>query len=157
MGSTTPYRRSSRTRRVDEWSTAGTGGRRKKIGEAHRTYRTQEATTNPNRLAFKERFLSWNQSLIGHLLLVFSRLAWDSANARAIAWPQHNSAPASGLSRPPPVPEQASFARGRFSPASFELQRNPAHPATLAILSRHHPSCPDGGQFPRAHTPPPCL
>src|SRR5216683_300922 len=127
MGSTTPSSRSSRTRGLGECSSAATAGRRKKIAPATRTYRTQEATTIPNRLAFKERFLSWNQSLIGHLLLVFSRLAWNSANPRAIAWPQNNSAP-----------------------ASVELQRNPAHPATLAILSRHHPSCPDGGQFPRA-------
>src|SRR6266852_7745599 len=90
MGSTTPSSRSSRTRGLDECSSAATAGRRKKIAPAHRTYRTQEATTIPNRLAFKERFLSWNQSLIGHLLLVFSRLAWDSANARAIAWPQRS-------------------------------------------------------------------
>src|SRR5713226_3365794 len=150
MGSTTPSSRSSRTRGLDECSSAATAGRRKKIAPAHRTYRTQEATTIPNRLAYTEQFLSWNQSLIGHLLLVFSRVAWNSANARAIAWPQYNSAPASALSRPPPAPEQASSARGRFSPASFEPQRNPALPATLAILSRHHPSCPDGGQFPRA-------
>src|SRR5713226_4097752 len=96
MGSTTPSSRSSRTRGLDECSSAATAGRRKKIAPAHRTYRTQEATTNPDRLAFKERFLSWNQSLIGHLLLVFSHLAWDSANARAIVWPQHNTAPEIG-------------------------------------------------------------
>src|SRR5260370_8451402 len=111
MGSTTPSSRSSRTRGVDECSSAATAGRRKKIAPAHRTYRTQEATTIPNRLAFKERFLSWNQSLIGHLLLVFSHLAWDSANARAIAWLQYNSPPPSGLSPLPPLPEQLSSPR----------------------------------------------
>src|SRR3981189_523452 len=102
MGSTTPSSRSSRTRGLDDCSSAATEGMSRKIAPAHRTQRRKEAATNSDRLEQKERFSLWKQSLIAHLRLVFSRLAWNSASVRAAVWPLHSSAPASALSRLPP-------------------------------------------------------
>src|ERR1700694_5637124 len=153
MGSTTPSSLSSRTRGLNECPSAATEGMSRKIAPAHRTQRRKKAATNSDRLGQKERFI-WKQSLIAHLRPVFSRLAWNSASVRAVAWPLYSSAPASALSRFPPARDPASSAQGRFLQASFEPPRNPALPATPAILSRHHPSCPGGGQFPRVRGAP---
>src|SRR3979411_2624843 len=103
MGSTTPSRRSSRTRGLDECSSAVTVGIRKRIAPAHRTQRKKEYAANLDRSRQKERLILSNQSLIAHLRLIFSRLLWHSASVRAVAWPPHSSAPASALSRLPPA------------------------------------------------------
>src|SRR5882762_218552 len=154
MGSTTPSRLSSRTRGPGVCSSAATEGISRKMAPAHRTQRKKELATNRDRSRQKERLSCWNQSLIAHLRPVFSRLLCNSADARAVAWLLHSSAPASALSGPPPARDRASSARGRFSPASFAPPRNRALPAKPAIPSLHHPSCPGGGQFPRARGAP---
>src|SRR5258707_345537 len=154
MGSTTPSSLSSRTRGLDECSSAATEGMSRKIAPALRAQRRKEAATNSDRLGEKGRFILWKQSLIAHLHPVFSRPAWNSASVRAVAWPPHSSAPASALSRLPPARDPAFSARDRGLPASFRPPRNPALPATPAIVSRHHPSCPGGVQFPRARGAP---
>src|SRR5437016_3148089 len=154
MGSTTPSRLSSRTRGPDECSSAATAGIRKKITPAHRTQKRKEDATNPDRSGQKDRPILWNQSVIAHLRLVFSRLVWNSAGVRAVASLLHSSAPASALFRLPPARDPASSAPDRFSQASFAPRRNHALPAKLAIPSPHHPSCPGGGQFRQAHGAP---
>src|SRR5260370_32270275 len=95
MGSTTPSSLSSRTRGREEFSAAATEGIRKKIAQAQKVQRRKKAATNSDCLRQKERFLSWNRSLMAHLLLVFSHGAWNSANVRAIAWLQYSLSPAS--------------------------------------------------------------
>src|SRR6266852_8002289 len=154
MGSTSPSRLISRTSEPAECSSACTEGSRRRIAAESSRQRGERAATNFHFLKDWERCINGNQSLMAHLLLVFSRLVWNSANVRAVAWPRHSWGPASMLSRPPPVRDQASSARDRFSPAWFEPLRNPALPATLAIPSLHHPSCPGGGQFPRVRGAP---
>src|SRR6266478_1010890 len=101
MGSTTPSSLSSRTSGVEECWSAATAGIRKKIAQAHTPHKRKKAATNSDRLSRRKRFLSENQSLIAHLLLVFSQAALNSANVRAVAWLQHSLAPASEPSPPP--------------------------------------------------------
>src|SRR2546428_5285538 len=150
MGSTTPSSLSSRTRGLEECWSAATAGSRWKTVQAHTQHNRKEAATNSDRLRQKGCLLSRNQSLIAHLLLVFSQGAWNSANVRAVAWLQYSSALASAPSPLPLALDPASSARDRFSPTSSEPRRNPSFPAMLVIPSPHHPFCRGGGQFRRA-------
>src|SRR3977135_2081479 len=134
MGSTTPSRRSSRTRGVDECSSAVTVGIRKRIAPAHKTQRKKKDAANLDRSRQKERLPS-NPSFIAHLRLISFRFLWNSASVRAVVWPLHSPAPASALSRLPPARDPAFSARGRFSPASFEPPRNHALRGKPAIPS----------------------
>src|SRR6266404_4761419 len=146
MGSTSPSRPNSRTNGpAAECSSARTEGSR---------HRGERAATNLHFLKDWERSISRDQSLMAHLLLAFSRLAWNSANARAVAWLQNNSAPASALSRLLLALDSASSCQGRLWPTGFERRRNRELPARPAIPSPHHPSCPGGGQFQRARGAP---
>src|SRR5260370_23058818 len=147
MGSTTPSSLSSRTSGVEECWSAASAGIRKKIAQAHTQHNRKKAATNSDRLRPRKRFLSGNQSLIAHLLLVFFQAALNSANVRAVAWLQHSLAPASEPSPLPLARDPASSARDRSSPASSEPRRNPSSPVTPAIPSRHPPFCRGGGQF----------
>src|SRR5260370_6876783 len=101
MGSTTPSSLSSRTSGVEECWSAASAGIRKKIAQAHTQHNRKKAATNSDRFRPTKRFLSGNQSLIAHLLLVFSQPAWTSANVRPCACPQHRL-PHTSL--PPPLP-----------------------------------------------------
>src|SRR5882757_7715687 len=147
MGSTTPSSLSSRTSGVEECWSAATAGIRKKIAQAHTPHKRKKAATNSDRLRRRKRFLSEKQSLIAHLLLVFSQAVLNSANVRAVAWLQYSLAPASEPSPPPLARDPASSARDRSSPASSEPRRNPLSPVTPVVPSPHRPFCRDGGQF----------
>src|SRR6266436_7406209 len=147
MGSTTPSSLSSRTSGVEECWSAATAGIRKKSAQAHTPHNTKKAATNSDRLRRRKRSLSEKQSLIAHLLLVFSQAVLNSANVRAVAWLQYSLAPASEPSPPPLARDPASSARDRSSPASSEPRRNPLSPVTPVIPSPHRPFCRDGGQF----------
>src|SRR5882724_932879 len=153
MGSTSPSRPNSRTNGPAECSSARTEGNRRRITTESSRQRGERAATNLHFLKDWECCISRDQSLMAHLL-VFSRLAWNSVNARAIAWPQHSSAPALALSRLPHAPDSASSSRDRFLPAWFERRRNRELPERPAIPSPHHPSCLGGGQFRRARGAP---
>src|SRR5258706_6349723 len=147
MGSTISSSLSSRTSGVEECWSAATTGIRKKTAQAQTRHRGKKAATNSDRLSRRKRFLSENQWLIAHLLLVFSQVAWNSANVRAVAWLPYNLAPASEPSPPPLARDPASSARDRSLPAWSEPRRNPLSPVTPAIPSPHRPFCRDGGQF----------
>src|SRR6266850_7132550 len=85
-----------------------------------------------------------------HLRRAFSRLAWNSANVRAIVSLPHNLAQ---VSKHVPLPSSlgpASSVPDRFSPAAFERRRSLVPRARSAILSLHLPSCPAGDGFLRA-------
>src|SRR5258708_3456599 len=147
MGSTTPSSLNSRTSGVEDRWCAATAGIRKKIAQAHTPHKTKKAATNSNCLKRRKRFLSGDQSLIAHLLLVFSQAALNSANVRAVAWLPYSLAPASEPSPPPLARDPASSARDRSSPTSSEPRRNPLSPVTPVVPSPHRPFCRDGGQF----------
>src|SRR6266478_96007 len=147
MGSTTPSSLSSRTSGVEECWSAATAGIRKKTAQAHTPHKRKKAATNSDRLSRRKRFLSGNQSLIAHLLLVFSQAALNSADVRAVAWLRYSLAPASEPSRLPLGRDPASSDRDRSSRTSSEPRRNPLSPVTPAIPSPHRPFCRDGGQF----------
>src|SRR5260370_23565033 len=147
MGSTTPSSRNSRPRVVEERWSAATAGIRKKITQAHTTHNTKKAATSSNRLRRRKRSLPENQSLIAHLLLAFSQVAWNSANVRAVAWLQYSLAPASAPSLLPSARDPASSARDRPSPASSEPRRSPSLLVTPVIPLPHHPFSRCGGQF----------
>src|SRR5258708_12583690 len=149
MGSNSPKGRNSRRSGPAECSSARTEGSRRRIAAESSRQRGERAATKLPILKDWERCINRDQSLIAHLLPVFSPLVWNSANVRAVAWPHHSSAPASALYQLPPSQDPASSAQSRFSPTSFEPRRNPALPAMPAIPSLHHPSCLGGGQFPR--------
>src|SRR6266478_8316463 len=115
-----------------ECSSAPTEGNRRRITTESSRHRGERAATNLHFLKDWECSISRDQSLMAHLL-VFSRLASNSANARAVAWPQHSSGPASVLSRLLLAPDSASSSPGRFWPTGFERRRNRELPARPAI------------------------
>src|SRR5260370_31454548 len=154
MGSTSPSRLNSRTNGPGECSSARTEGKSRRIAAESIRQRGKRAATNLHFLKDWERCMNRNQSLMAHLHPVFSRPAWNSASVRGVVWPQYSSAPASAPFQLPHARDPASFARGRFSPASFEPPRNHVLSAKPAIPSPHHPSSPGGGQFPRARGAP---
>src|SRR6266851_8956076 len=147
MGSTTPSSLSSRTRGLEECWSAANAGSEQRTAQAHTQHNRKKAATNSDRLRRRERFLSANQSFIARLLLVFSQVAWNSANVRAVAWLQYSLAPASEPSRLPLARDPASSDRDRSSPTSSEPRRNPLSPVTPVVPSPHRPFCRDGGQF----------
>src|SRR5258707_7216635 len=150
MGSTTPSSLNSRTRGLEEPWSAATAGSKQKTAHAHTPHKRKKDVTNSNRLGQEKLFLLWNRSLIAHLLLVFSQVALNSANVRAVVWLQYSLAPASEPSPLPLARDPASSARGRSSPTSFEPPRNPSLLVTHVIPSPHRPFCRGAVQFRRA-------
>src|SRR5260370_34322569 len=141
MGSTTPSSLNSRTRGLEEPWSAATAGSKQKTAHAHTPHKRKKDVTNSNRFGQEKLFLLWNRSLIAHLLLVFSQVALNSANVRAVVWLQYSFAPASEPSPLPLARDPASSARGRSSPPSFEPPRHPSLLVTPVLPSPHHPFC----------------
>src|SRR5438445_9560546 len=98
MGSTSPSRLNSRTNGPAECSSARTEGNRWKTTTESSKQRGARAAINLHFLKDWERCTGRHQSLMAHLL-VFSRVAWNSASVREVAWLQHSSGRASVLSR----------------------------------------------------------
>src|SRR5260370_4440871 len=154
MGWKTRSSINSRTRGLEEPWSAARAGSKQKTEHDHKPQKRKKDVTNSNRLGQEELFLLWNRSLIAHLLLVFSQVALNSANVRAVVWLQYSLAPASEPSPLPLARDPASSARGRSSPTSFEPPRNPSLLVTPVIPSPHHPFCRAPLQFPPPPGPP---
>src|SRR5260370_14413133 len=154
MGATTPSSLNSRTRGLEEPWSAARAGSKQKTEHDHKPQKRKKDVTNSNRLGQEELFLLWNRSLIALLLLVFSQVALNSANVRAVVWLPYSLAPASEPSPLPLARDPASSARDRSSPASSEPRRNPLSPVTPVIPSPHHPFCRGAVQFRRARGAP---
>src|ERR1700687_4331201 len=91
---------------------------------------------------------------MAHLRRAFSRLAWNSANVRAIVSLPDNLAQASKRAPPPPARLPAFFDPNRFSPTAFEPRRSLVPQGTIAALSPHRPSCPACDKYLQGHDGP---